>query len=102
MDEVRLKLNEDGHGAFYIMKDEEQWGEMVFSITGDILTVYHTEVSAKAEGTGMAKKLLDAMVAYCRKNSFKVVALCPYVHAAFKRHAEQYIDIWKREVEEKR
>jgi uncharacterized protein len=100
MDEVKLNLNEKGHGAFYIMDGEEQLGEMVISVSGSNLTVYHTEVSAKAEGRGLAKKLLTAMVDHARSKGLKVIPLCPYVHAQFKRHPEEYSDIWNKDFQE--
>jgi predicted GNAT family acetyltransferase len=99
MDEVKLNLNDKGHGAFYIMDGADQLGEMVVSITSSNLTVYHTEVSAKAEGKGYAKKLLNEMVDYARKNNLKVIPLCPYVHAQFKRHPKEYADVWNKEPE---
>jgi predicted GNAT family acetyltransferase len=94
MDEVKLNLNEKGHGAFYIMDDGEQLGEMVVSVSDRDLTVYHTEVSSKVEGKGFAKKMLNAMVEYARNNNLKVIPLCPYVHAQFKRHPEEFADVW--------
>jgi predicted GNAT family acetyltransferase len=97
MDDVKLNLNEKGHGAFYIMDGDEQMGEMVVGISGPNLTVYHTEVSTKAEGKGYAKKLLGAMAAYARKNGLKVKPLCAYVHAQFKRHPGEYADVWNNE-----
>jgi predicted GNAT family acetyltransferase len=36
------------------------------------------------------------MVDHARKNGLKVIALCPFVHAQFKRHPEQYEDIWNK------
>ncbi len=95
MEEVQLKLDEKKHGHFYIMENNEQIAEMQIGISGNDLTVYHTEVSPNHEGKGLAKKLLLAMVDYARKNNLKVIALCPYVFAQFKRHAAEYADIWK-------
>src|SRR3954469_25581345 len=99
MDEVKLNLNEKKQGAFYLMEGAEQMGEMVVSISGSNLTVYHTEVSAKAGGKGYAKKMLNEMVDYSRKNNLKVIPLCPYVHAQFKRHPHEYADVWNKEQE---
>ncbi|MCU7549372.1 N-acetyltransferase [Chitinophagaceae bacterium LB-8] len=96
MNEVKLSLNKLGNGAFFIMDGAELLGEMVVNITGSDLTVYHTEVSAKAEGKGFAKKLLAAMVDHARNNNLKVIALCPYVYAQFIRHPDEYADIWKK------
>ena len=98
MNEVQLKLDEDGNGFFLIMDGEEKLGEMVISILGNTLTAHHTEVSPKAEGQGLAKKLLSTMVEYARRNDLKVYPLCPFVHAQFKRHPEQYADIWKKTI----
>jgi len=99
VDEIKLDLNEKGHGAFFIMDGDEQLGEMVISILSGKLTVYHTEVLAKVEGKGFAKKLLVAMVDYARKNGLKVIPLCPYVHAQFKRHPKEYADLWNENKE---
>ena len=99
MNEVILKLNEKGHGAFFIMNGEEQLGEMVVSVSGKNLTVYHTEVAAEAEGKGFAKNMLTAMVDYVRKNNLKVIPLCPYVHAQFQRHPADYADVWNKSEE---
>ena len=96
MEEVKLKLDEKGHGHFFILDGEEQVAEMEISISGNDLTVYHTEVSSKAEGKGLAKKLLAAMADHARKNALKVIPLCPYVHAQFKRHPDEYADVWNK------
>jgi uncharacterized protein len=95
MDEVQLNLKKNGSGYFYIMEGEEKVAEMNIDVSGNELTVYHTEVLPKDEGKGLAKKLLASMVDYARKNNLKVIALCPYVHAQFLRHPDEYNDIWK-------
>lgn len=97
--EVQLTLNEEGYGAFYLVEGSNRLGEMEVEISGNTLTVYHTEVVAKAEGKGLAKKMLEAMVKYAREKKLKVVPLCPYVHAQFKRHANEYADIWNNQTQ---
>lgn len=97
MDEIKLTLNDRGHGAFYIMDGEERIGEMDISINENTLTVYHTEVAPEAEGKGLAKQMLQDIVDHARKNKLQVIPLCPYVHAQFKRHPEEYADIWNSE-----
>lgn len=96
MEEVELRLNGNGRGYFLIKENGEELGQMEVSVIGNQLTAFHTEVVPKAEGKGYAKKLLNEMVSYSRKNNLKVKALCPFVHAQFKRHPEQYGDIIKK------
>ena len=96
MDEVKFNLNENGDGVFNVMVSAKQQGEMVVKVSGKNLTVYHTQVAANAEGKGLAKKMLDAMVSYARTNNLKVIPLCPFVHAQFKRHPADYADVWQK------
>jgi predicted GNAT family acetyltransferase len=97
METVTLDLNEKNHGAFNLLADGEKMGEMVISIKDDLLTVYHTEVDPKAEGKGYAKILLAAMVKHARDHQLKVLPLCQFVLAQFKRHPDEYGDIWRKE-----
>src|SRR5258706_6403823 len=94
MNEIQLKLDVNGKGAFVIEHEEERLAEMVIAIDEQNLTVYHTEVSEKLKGQGVASKLLSTMVDYARKHQLKVIALCPFVNAQFKRHPELYTDVW--------
>lgn len=94
MDNVLLTLNAQGHGAFYIKEADEQVAEMSVSISGNELTAYHTEVSPKAEGKGLGKRLFVAMSDYARKNGLRVIPLCPFVHAQLKRRRQEFADIW--------
>ena len=96
MNDIQVKLSANGQGAFFIEENNERVAEMVIGIAGSNLTVYHTEVSDKLQGQGVAAKLLSAMVDYARANKLKVIALCPYVLAQFKRHPEKYTDIWNQ------
>lgn len=97
MDEVVIRLNAKNHGAFYLMHDGEQAGEMIIGIADNLLTAYHTEINPKVEGKGLGKILLNGMVAYAREHHLKVIPKCVYVHAQFKRHPEEFADIWQKE-----
>ena len=94
MEDVKLKLSNHGKGAFVIEQDGEQVAEMEIAVRDGNLTVFHTEVAEKLKGQGVASKLLTTMVAYARQKKLKVIPLCPYVLAQFKRHPDQYADIW--------
>jgi predicted GNAT family acetyltransferase len=97
MNEIQLKLQSNGKGAFVIDENDERIAEMEISISGNNLTVFHTEVAERLKGQGVAPKLLSAMVNYAREHQLKVIALCSYVSAQFKRHEEQYSDIWNKD-----
>jgi len=96
MKEIQLQLNDAGHGAFVIEDGEERLAEMAIGISGENMTVYHTEVSDKLKGQGVASQLLARMVDYVRENKLKVIPLCPFVLAQFNRHPEKYEDIWNK------
>ncbi|MCX2475826.1 GNAT family N-acetyltransferase [Pedobacter sp. MC2016-05] len=100
MAEVKLNIQQGEPSSFDIFDEDGKVGEMIFDITGKDLTVYHTEVEPEKEGMGYAKMLLDAMVAYVRKNGLMIIPMCPYVHAQFKRHEDLYKDIWNKIKEE--
>jgi uncharacterized protein len=96
MDAIELKLDAQQKGAFFINDGNERVAEMVIAIKETDLVVYHTEVSDKLKGKGVAAMLLAEMVTYARKQHLKVVPLCAYVSAQFKRHPDQYADIWNQ------
>lgn len=96
MVEVKLHLNEKNHGAFEITENGEKLGEMIVAVSDLNLTVFHTEVSPKAEGKGYAKKMLNEMINYARANNLKIIPKCTYVQAQFKKHPQEYADLWEK------
>jgi hypothetical protein len=95
MAEIRLELDEKGHGSFYLSENGEAFGEMVIAVQKDILTVHHTEVSPQAEGKGYAKQMFQEAIAYARKHQLHIAPLCQYVHTQLKRRPDEYSDVWK-------
>jgi len=97
MNEIQLKLEPNGKGSFFIDRNGERLAEMVIAVDDKNITVHHTEVSPKLKGEGIGTKLLTTMVDYARKHQLKVIALCPFVSAQFKRHRELYADVWNQD-----
>ena len=97
MNEIELKMNDAGRGAFYIENAGERIAEMDILVKDTNLTVFHTEVDDDLKGKGIAASLLSNMVEYARGHSLKVIPLCQYVLAQFKRHPDQYADVWKKD-----
>jgi predicted GNAT family acetyltransferase len=94
--DIALKFDDTGRGAFFLEKDGDRLAEMAVAIQNKNLIVYHTEVAEKLKGQGIGTALLSRMVAYVRENKLKVVPLCPYVLAQFKRHPDEYADVWNK------
>lgn len=96
MEDIHIKLNDAGRGAFVLEKEGDMMAEMEIGIQNGLLTVYNTEVAEILKGKGVAKQLLSAMVDYARNKKLKVIALCPYVLGQFKKDPGQYADIWNQ------
>lgn len=85
---------DDKKARFYIEDNGERIAVMEYVYAGaDKFIIEHTEVSEKYEGEGLGKLLVEAAVQYARQRQMKIIPLCPYAHAVFKRKPE-YGDVW--------
>ena len=100
MQEIKLNVNKRGKGGFDMTQDGEKIGDMAVEISGDRMTVLHTEVIEREEGKGYGRKLFDEMVKHARANQLKVRAVCPYVRVQFMRNREAFGDIWNQSEED--
>lgn len=81
-------------GAFYMEINDLKVAEMTYSHAApNKIIIDHTEVSDTLKGQGVGYKLVDAAVAYLRANNLKVIPLCPFANAVFKKKHEQYADV---------
>ncbi|MBP0902544.1 GNAT family N-acetyltransferase [Mariniflexile gromovii] len=92
---MEIKQADNGKkGAFYIEIDDVKVAEMTYSNAApNKIIIDHTEVSDSLKGQGVGYKLVDATVAYLRANNLKVIPLCPFANAVFKKKHEQYADV---------
>ena len=56
----------------------------------------HTEVFKGHEGQGYARQLLEALVEFAQGKNAKIVPICTYVIAEFKKNPEKYADVIKQ------
>lgn len=97
MENTKVVFREDGvYGEVQLFSAENKAGKMDVSVSDGKLRVYHTEVDDLYEGKGFAKILLNQLVSYAIENHLKIIPLCPYVLAQFKRHPELYEEVWKQ------
>jgi uncharacterized protein len=100
MQEIKLNLNKKGKGGFDMTQNGEKIGDMAVEVSGNRMTVLHTEVIEREEGKGYGRKLFDEMVRHARSNHLKVRAVCPYVRVQFMRNREGFSDIWSQDEED--
>ena len=85
-----VEREEDDLGGRYVVHIEPgAEGEMTFRKTGDnVITIDHTGVPRPFRGSGIAQLLMDKMIADAQAAGTKIVPLCSYVVAQFRRHPE--------------
>ena len=63
--------------------------ELTFSKAGATLRILdHTDVPDTARGQGVGEQLVAHAVADARAQGFKLLALCPFAAATFRKHPE--------------
>ena len=94
MDNLEIVL-EPEKNKFVVISDEgERLGKMSFFYSeDDLITVDHTKVSKKLQGKGVAGRLVEAGVAFARKNGYRINAICPYAKKALWKNKEKYGDV---------
>lgn len=55
---------------------------------GKNFVITHVGVHPSLRGQGVAGKIVEAGIEYARANSFRVVPMCSYAAAYFRRHPE--------------
>ncbi|WPR76496.1 GNAT family N-acetyltransferase [Algoriphagus sp. NG3] len=87
MNEIKIQHEFDGKkGSFYLEVGSKRSAEMVYVMAGpDKMIIEHTEVDESLKGQGIGGKLLEELVAYVRREGVKVIPLCPFANAMFKK-----------------
>lgn len=62
--------------------------ELTWRANGPVRIAEHTYVPDELRGQGVAKQLVEALVADARAQGFTIEPRCSYVEAAFRRHPE--------------
>jgi predicted GNAT family acetyltransferase len=79
----RYELAVDGHIA-----------ATYYEISGDVITIVHTEVPPELGGKGIGSKLIKGALDQVRADGLKVIAQCPFAKAYIEKHPE-YADLLK-------
>ncbi len=71
-----------------------QEAKITYTYVGkDKIIIDHTEVSDKLRGQSVGYKLVKIAVDFARINSIKIIPLCPFATAVFKKKQDDYNDV---------
>lgn len=85
---VSLDINEK-NGFFYIEENGKTQAKMTFVFAGkDKIIIDHTEVNEGNNGKGYGKMMVAKAVEFARKNSIKILPLCPFAKSVIEKTPE--------------
>jgi uncharacterized protein len=105
MDTTPGMMDDDDVLAAIIREDEKTKGSyyyaangamaaMTFSKLGDsAIIIDHTEVPDAFKGMGIGAKLVARAVADARASGTRILPLCPFAAAQFRKHAAEWADV---------
>jgi predicted GNAT family acetyltransferase len=89
VDASRIMLEETETKGRYVFAEGGSTAEMTFSKAGDsLLIIDHTEVPDAFRGEGVGLALVTRAVADARASGKKILPLCPFAAAQFRRHPD--------------
>lgn len=91
-----IALAEDGSkGRYFLRSPEGHVAEMTFSRVSDqLIIIDHTDVPDAFRGQGAGLRLVTRAVEDARGSGTKIIPLCPFANAQFRRHPE-WADVLK-------
>lgn len=83
------QINRETKGEFIATFDGNKAGAMTYSWAGaDKIIIDHTEVEPAYNGKGVGKEMVYKAVEFARENNLKIIPLCPFATATFKKNEE--------------
>lgn len=86
---------DDKKARFFIEVDGKRMALMEYVYAGpEKFIIEHTEVDTSYEGKGLGRKLVLAAIELAREKNLKIIPLCPYANAIFKKSDGEFDDVW--------
>lgn len=88
---ISIHMEATAEGGRYVATVDGLPGEaeLTFTTRGPLLiSADHTGAPESLRGTGAAKTLVEHMVAEAHSRGFKIIPICPYVMAQYRKHPE--------------
>lgn len=84
-----IELDEGASKGRYVYRDAKGEAEMTFSKAGAaLLIIDHTDVADGLRGMGVGQALVLRAVEDARASGRRILPLCPFAAAQFRRHPE--------------
>lgn len=85
-----VEREDDGSYGRYVMRYADgSEGEMTYRrVQPGVISVFHTETPVQHRGGGHALLMVERSIADARREGLKIVPVCSYVAAQFRRHPE--------------
>lgn len=95
MSDITIRLEDGPRKGRYIATIEGREGEAYIAFTHrpteeepGVISADHTIAPDSLKGTGAAFALAEYLVADARARGFRVIPICPYVRAQYRKHPE--------------
>lgn len=91
MTSIAIRKEATPKGGRYVATVEGTPGEAELTFTGRgpmLISADHTGAPDSMRGTGAALALVEHMIADARSHGFKIIPICPYVKAQYKKHPD--------------
>lgn len=87
---MKIFIKENQTGGYVIAREnEKRAGAMTYSVAGEeLIIIDHTEVEPEYNGKNVGLQMLHKIVDMARENSLKIIPLCPFAAAMFKKHED--------------
>jgi len=87
---VEIQLKElDAKGYAMARDNKKRAGMMTYSIAGpELIIIDHTDVEPAYNGKGVGKQMLYKIVETAREKNIKIIPLCPFASAMFKKFGD--------------
>lgn len=85
-------------GRFFLGEAENPLAELVYNFPNpDKMIIEHTDVDESLKGQGVGYRLVEAAVEMAREKQLRIIPLCPFALAVFKKRTD-YADVLFRPV----
>ncbi len=88
---VHIEKQDLGRGGRYVAQIDGRDGtaQLTFTRRGPkLISADHTEAPVSLRGTGVARALVEHVIADARANNFKIVPICAYLLGEVTKHPE--------------